>query len=172
MMVQRVTLWFFCLLGAIFIVVNDGCLKTRPEVTGCMDRVANNFDASATINSGCTYAIDKVAGTYLVVDTSVVFNHNDTVGWYDTTISQFSMKAIAYNHDSLEFDTVLCIHCHAGYKSVAADFSSYYYAMDYYYYTVSGQGSFTGDTFRYREGVSPSSMPGARNRWGVGIKQH
>ena len=44
------------------LLFSNSCLKERKE--GCMDKDATNYDASAKINSGCTYDISKFSGKF------------------------------------------------------------------------------------------------------------
>jgi hypothetical protein len=159
-----------------FTALASACKKTHNETTGCTDPKAINYDKTATINSGCKYQVVDVAdaydvaGAYNVHDTLISFRHNDTMGWYDTAISSFAIHAIAYKADSLDFDTVICIYCSGGYKSVAADFTSFYTAFDYYPVMVTQSGRFSGDTLRYAAGISPLAVPGGYKRMGMGLK--
>lgn len=156
--------------AAILLLAVNACKKTRKEVTGCKDTAAYNYDSTATINAGCKYHIDNVVGAYNVHDTVVRFQHDMTTAWYDTAYSTFTINAIAYGHDSLEFDTVLCISCSGGYRFVASDFSSFYTRFDNYPVLVSQDGRFSGDTLRYSAGTSPMAISGGYKRSGLGLK--
>lgn len=149
------------------------CKKKNNDVTGCMDVKATNYNSAATINGGCHYLVDDVAGNYLVTDTTVTFHHDPTIGWFDTTVTTFTLHVNAYNHDSIDFnDNGLCLQCHRGlsYFNLATDFRSYNWAYDAYYYYKTGNGTFSGNTFRYSETMSPMSVEGATSRWGTGCK--
>ncbi len=142
---------------ALFILFAGACRKksTTVDITGCTDPVATNYDSTATVNSGCHYAVDDVAGNYLMTDTVITFHHNLTTGWYDTTVENYTLHVIAYGHDSMDFNDRICLQCHrgaVGYFSISKDFTHYSWAYDMGYYDVSGSGTFNGGLFTHSEG--------------------
>lgn len=64
---MRITSVFSMILMASLVFLSS-CRDEEPEVTdivGCMDPAAENYDASATAEGDCEYAIDKFIGNYL-----------------------------------------------------------------------------------------------------------
>lgn len=110
-------------------------------------------------------------GKYCVSDTQIYFQHDLTRGWYDTVISRFTIKVCAPKQDSLIFDTVIT------WGAIWPEGFRYYdncsrfaYTSYNYYYQLSGDGQFNGDTLTYGWRILPMPTSGglvARSGRGV-----
>lgn len=146
------------------------CRKGEPQVTGCTDPAAYNYNKDANVPTVCHYYAERYAGTYNVTDTLIDYLEDSTRRWYDTVISSFSITAIAYGRDSLEFDTLLCLHCNTWTINAYAD--SFVFSDLYYHYPVNSYqiGRIDKDTLRYQAGLEPMTI--GYRRIGTGIRQH
>lgn len=147
-------------------------LQPKPDVCGCMDIAALNYDPKATMIDGtkCKYAIDSICGTYDVTDTQMVFTSHGP----DTTIANFSLTVSRAGGSSLRFDTVLkCDQCTKGaipYYASSMRFEYTSYSDEYT--SNNGSGYFTGDTIYYQQRIVNGLSTYTPRRWGRGVKRH
>jgi len=143
----------------------------KPEVCGCIDTAALNYNSKATKTDGtqCKYAIDSVCGIYDVTDTQMVFT---SIG-PDTTVGTFSLTVTRSGASSLLFDAVLiCDKCTKGAIPYYASYKGFAYTSYSDPYTSNnGSGHFDGDTIYYQQRITNSLSSYTPTRWGRGVKR-
>lgn len=55
---------YFLFIFCFSLLTALGCKKEEAEITGCRDKDAENYNASANVDGDCVYARDKFIGTY------------------------------------------------------------------------------------------------------------
>ena len=146
--------------------------QAKPDVCGCMDAAALNYDPTATKTDGaqCKYAIDSICGVYDATDTQIIFTSRGP----DTTVSSFSLTVCRAGASLLRFDTVLmCEKCAMGSIPYSASNKSFEYTSYSDAYTSNGgSGHFESDTIYYQQRITNSLSGYTPRRWGRGVKRH